>query len=135
LGGKEILKMHVGTTNIIIAVACFILIILLILVYSRSRRGDRRIIRAIEQTFLPLLSALLITLGVLFNTQSTQACTGAAGNFKYVAVFGAVLLIAVGILHYLLSRQRDRRVISHAVLFAIMLVLAVFLIVEVIGCA
>jgi cytochrome bd-type quinol oxidase subunit 2 len=135
LQGKEILKMHVGTTNIVIAVACFILIILLALVYSRSRRGDQRIVRAIEQTFLPLLSALLITLGVLFNTQSALACTGAAGNLKYVAVFGAVLLIVIGIIRYLLSRQRDRRVISHAVLFAIMLVLAVFLIVEVIGCA
>jgi uncharacterized membrane protein YidH (DUF202 family) len=82
-----------------------------------------------------LLSALLITLGVLFNTQGTRACTGAAGNLKYVAIFGAVLLIVIGIMRYLLSRQRDRRVISHAVLFAIMLVLAVFLIVEVIGCA
>ena len=127
--------MHIGPTNIVIAAACFILIILLILVYSRSRQGDRRFIRAIEQTFLPLLSALLITLGVLFNTQNAQACTGAAGNLKYVAVFGAVLLIVIGIMRYLLSRERDRRVISHAVLFAIMLVLAVFLIVEVIGCA
>jgi hypothetical protein len=127
--------MHAGLTNIAIAAACFILIILLILVYTRSRQGDRRIIRAIDATFLPLLSALLITMGALFNTQNVQACTGAAGNLKYVAVFGAVLLIVIGIIRYLLSRQRDRRVISHAVLFAIMLVLAVFLIVEVIGCA
>jgi cytochrome bd-type quinol oxidase subunit 2 len=135
LEGKEILIMHLGTTNIVIAVACFILIILLFLVYSRSRQGDQRIVRTIEQTFLPLLSALLITLGVLFNTQITQPCTDAAGNLKYVAIFGALLLIVIGIIRYLLSRQRDRRVISHAVLFAIMLVLAVFLIVEVIGCA
>jgi uncharacterized membrane protein len=127
--------MHVGFTNIAIAVACFILIILLILVYSRSRQGDRRIIRAIDTTFLPLLSALLITMGVLFNTQNAQACTSPAGNLKYIAVFGAVLLIVIGIIRYLLSRERDRRVITHAVLFAIMLVLAVFLVVEVIGCA
>lgn len=126
--------MHIGTTNIVIAAACFILIVLLILVYIRSHRGDRRIIRAIDQTFLPLLSGLLITLGVLFNIQNVQACTGVAGNLKYVAVFGALLLIAIGIIRYLLSRQRDRSVISHAVLFAIMLVLAVFLIVEIIGC-
>jgi hypothetical protein len=126
--------MHAGLTNIAIAAACFILIILLILVYTRSRQGDRRIIRAIDATFLPLLSALLITMGVLFNTQNVQACTGAAGNLKYVAVFGAVLFIIVGIIRYLLGRERDRRVISHAVLFAIMLVLAVFLIVEVLGC-
>ena len=126
--------MHAGPTTIVIAVACFILIILLILVYSRSRQGDRRIIRAIDSTFLPLLSALVITLGVLFNTQNTQACSGIAGNLKYVAIFGAVLLIVVGIIRYLLSRERDRRVISHAVLFAIMLVLAIFLIVEIIGC-
>src|SRR5437588_11663702 len=127
--------MHVGLTNIAIAAACFILIILLILVYNRSCQGDRRIIRAIDSTFLPLLSGLLITMGVLFNAQNTPACTGAAGNLKYIAVFGAVLLIVIGIIGYLLSRARDRRVISHAVLFAIMLVLAVFLIVEVIGCA
>ena len=127
--------MHAGLTNIAIAAACFILIILLILVYIRSRQGDRGIIRAIDSTFLPLLSGLLITMGILFNTQNTLACTGSAGNLKYIAVFGAVLLIVIGIIRYLLSRARDRRVISHAVLFAIMLVLAVFLIVEVIGCA
>ncbi len=126
--------MHIGTTNILIAVACFILIILLILVYSRSRQGDRRIIRAVDQTFLPLLSVLLILLGVLYNIQNAQACTGAAGNLKYIAVFGALVLIAIGIIRYLLSRQRDRRVISHAVLFASMLVLAVFLVVEILGC-
>ena len=64
--------MHAGLTNIAIAAACFILIILLILVYTRSRQGDRRIIRAIDATFLPLLSALLITMGVLFNTQNVR---------------------------------------------------------------
>lgn len=126
--------MHAGLTNIAIAAACFILIILLILVYSRSRQGDRRIIRAVDATFLPLLSALLIMMGVLFNTQNAQACRGAAGDLKYVAVFGAVLLIAIGIIRYLFSRERDRRVISHGVLFAIMLVFAIFLIVELMGC-
>ena len=134
LVGKEIVTMHVGFTNIAIAAACFILILLLILVYIRSRQGDRRIIRAVDSTFLPLLSALLITMGVLFNTQNAQACTGATGNLKYIAIFGAVLLIVIGIIRYLLSRERDRRLISHAVLFAIMLVLAVFLVVEIIGC-
>src|SRR5258708_16388977 len=93
--------MHVGTTNIVIAVACFILIILLVLVYSRSRQGDQRIVRAIEQTFLPLLSALLITLGVLFNTKTAQACTCAAGNWKYVAAFGARMLNSLVIMTYL----------------------------------
>ena len=126
--------MHVGLTNIGITGACFILILLLIFVYIRSRQGDRRIIRAVDATFLPLLSALLITMGFLFNTQNTQACTGAAGNLKYIAIFGAVLLIVIGIMRYLLSRERDRRLISHAVLWAIMLVLAVLLIVEIIGC-
>lgn len=126
--------MDTGITNLVIAAACFVLIILLILVYSRSRQGDQRIIRAIDSTFLPLLSGLVIMLGFLYRYQNAQACTGPAGNLKYIAVFGALLLIALGIVRYLLGGRQDRRVISHAVLFAIMLVLAVFLIVELIGC-
>lgn len=126
--------MHTGIANFVIAAACFVLIILLILVYSRSRQGDQRVIRAIDSTFLPLLSGLVIILGVLYRSQNVQACTGAAGNLKYVAVFGALLLIVLGLIRYLLTGRRDRRVISHAVLFAIMLVLTVFLIMELIGC-
>lgn len=126
--------MHTGIANFVIAAACFVLIILLILVYRRSRQGDQRVIRAIDSTFLPLLSGLVIILGVLYRSQNVQACTGAAGNLKYVAVFGALLLIVLGLIRYLLTGRRDRRVISHAVLFAIMLVLTVFLIMELIGC-
>jgi hypothetical protein len=132
--GKEIVTMHTGITNLVIAAACFVLIILLILVYSRSRQGDQRIIRAIDSTFLPLLSGLVIMLGVLYRSQNVQACPGAAGNLKYIAVFGALLLIVLGTIRYLLAGRRDRGVIRHAVLFAIMLVLAVFLIVELMGC-
>jgi cytochrome bd-type quinol oxidase subunit 2 len=126
--------MRFGLSNVIIAIACIILIILLMLVYLRSRQGDQRIIRAVNQTFFPLLSAILITLGIIFSNQGNSTCAGIPNILRYATVIIAILIIAVGVLRFILSRRRDRRLITHPVLFAIMIVFAVFAVEQIYGC-
>ena len=119
----------------IIIIACIILVILLILIYRRSRQGDQRIIQVTNQMFLPLLSAIVLTIGVLYTNETVAQCTQGIPNIlRYVAAIGAVLIIAPGFLRYVLSQNRDRRLITHPVLFAIMLVLVIFAVEQVIPC-
>jgi len=118
---------------VIIVIACAVLIILIILVYLRSRQGDQRFIRAMNQVLLPLLSAIVITLGFIYN--NAGECTqGVPGILRYVAAIGAVLIVLVGVVRYALSQNRDRRLITHPVLFAIVLVLAILIIEQLSGC-
>ncbi|HKF36559.1 MAG TPA: hypothetical protein VKB35_06615 [Ktedonobacteraceae bacterium] len=127
------MSMHSGLTSVIIVVACAVLIILIILVYLRSRQGDQRFIRAMNQVLLPLLSAIVITLGFIYN--NAGACTqGIPGILRYVAPIGAVLIVLVGVIRYAFSQNRDRRLITHPVLFAIVLVLAILIIEQLSGC-
>ena len=117
----------------IIVIACAILIVLILLVYLRSRQGDQRFIRAMNQVLLPLLSAIVITLGFIYN--NAGGCTqGIPGILRYVAVIGVVLIVLVGVVRYAFSQNRDRRLITHAVLFAIVLVLAILLFEQLSGC-
>jgi hypothetical protein len=125
--------MHSGLTSVIIVIACAVLIILIILVYLRSRQGDQRFIRAMNQVLLPLLSAIVITLGFIYN--NAGECTqGAPGILRYVAAIGAVLIVLVGVVRYALSQNRDRRLITHPVLFAVVLVLVILIIEQLSGC-
>lgn len=127
------MSMHPGLTSVIIVIACAVLIILIILVYLRSRQGDQRFIRAMNQVLLPLLSAIVITLGFIYN--NAGECTqGVPGILRYVAAIGAVLIVLVGVVRYALSQNRDRRLITHPVLFAIVLVLAILIIEQLSGC-
>src|SRR5437763_2805941 len=121
--------------NTIICISFIILVILLILIYRRSRQGDQRIIQVTNQMFLRLLSAIVLTIGVLYTNETVAQCTQGIPNIlRYVAAIGAVLIIALGFLRYALSQNRDRRLITHPVLFAIMLVLIIFAVVQVIPC-
>jgi len=125
--------MHPGLTSVIIVIACAVLIILIILVYLRSRQGDQRFIRAMNQVLLPLLSAIVITLGFIYN--NTGGCTqGIPGLLRYVAAIGVILIVLVGVIRYAFSQNRDRRLITHPVLFAIVLVLAILIIEQFSGC-
>ncbi|TMD54638.1 MAG: hypothetical protein E6I93_06695, partial [Chloroflexi bacterium] len=102
--------MRPGLLNTIIIIACIILVILLILIYRRSRQGDQRIIQVTNQMFLPLLSAIVLTIGVLYTNETVAQCTQGIPNIlRYVAAIGAVLIIALGFLRYALSQNRDRR--------------------------
>src|SRR5437660_1244297 len=87
------LSMRLDVSNILIVIACIVLIILVMLVYLRSRQGDERIMRAINQTFLPLLGAILITLGLIFSNQGNVTCEGIPNILRYAAVIVAVFII------------------------------------------
>lgn len=127
--------MHPSLTNIIIIIACVVLIILIMLVYVRSSQGDQRIIRVTNQMLLPLLSAIVITLGFIFNSQGQLVCTqGVGGSLRYVAILGAVLIVLIGVVRYALSQNRDRRFITQAVLLATVFVLAILIIELLSGC-
>src|SRR5258708_7711824 len=111
------------------------MIIVIMLVYVRSSQGDQRIIRVTKQMLLPLLSAIVITLGFIFNSQGQLMCTqGVGGSLRYVAILGAVLIVLIGVVRYALSQNRDRRFITQAVLLAIVFVLAILIIELLSGC-
>ncbi len=128
--------MHLSLTNLIVAIACVILIFLVMLVYLRGRQGDQRIIQATNRMFLPLLSAIVITLGIIYNNNiGNVGCTQGIPNIlRYVAAIGAVLIVLIGVIRYAISRNRDRRLITHSTLFAIDFVLAIFIIEILSGC-
>jgi hypothetical protein len=127
--------MHLSLTNLIIFIACVILIVLVMLVYLRSRQGDQRIIQATNRMFLPLLSAIVITLGIIYNNTGNVRCTQGIPNImRYVAAIGAVLIVLIGVIRYVISRNRDRRLITHPTLFAIDFVLVIFIIEILSGC-
>lgn len=128
--------MHLSLTNLVVAIACVILIFLVMLVYLRSRQGDQRIIQATNRMFLPLLSAIVITLGIIYNNNiGNVGCTQGIPNIlRYVAAIGAVLIVLIGVICYAISRNRDRRLITHSTLFAIDFVLAIFIIEILSGC-
>ncbi len=128
--------MHLSLTNLIVAIACVILIFLVMLVYLRGRQGDQRIIQATNRMFLPLLSAIVITLGIIYNNNiGNVGCTQGIPNIlRYVAAIGTVLIVLIGVIRYAISRNRDRRLITHSTLFAIDFVLAIFIIEILSGC-
>jgi cytochrome bd-type quinol oxidase subunit 2 len=127
--------MHLSLTNVVIIIACVILIILVLLVYARSRQGDQRIIQATNQMFLPLLSAIVITLGIIYYNAANEICTQGVPNIlRYVAAIGAVLIVLMGVIRYAFSQDRDRRFITHPVLIAIDFVVAIFISEILLGC-
>jgi len=127
--------MHLSVTNAIIIIACLILIILVMLLYLRSRQGDERIIQVTNQVFLPLLSAIVITLEIIYNLAGNAGCTQGIPNIlRYVAAIGTVLIVLIGVIRYALSQNRDRRLITHPVFFAIDFVLVIFIVEILLGC-
>jgi len=86
--------------------------------------------------FLPLLSAIVITLGIIYNNNiGNVGCTQGIPNIlRYVAAIGAVLIVLIGVIRYAISRNRDRRLITHSTLFAIDFVLVIFIIEILSGC-
>jgi hypothetical protein len=124
------------TPNAFIVIAGLIFIALAIFAYIRSRQGDQRMIQTSNNLLLPLLSIIVITLGSIFRFQEgSPACmSGIPNTLRYLAVFGTILFIMVGVIRYILSQSKDRRLVIHPVLFAIMLVIVVFMIEHVSGC-
>lgn len=135
LAGNQSIAFMQMLTNLIVAIACVILIFLVMLLYLRSRQGDQRIIQATNRMFLPLLSAIVITLGIIYNNTGNVGCMQGIPNIlRYVAAIGAVLIVLVGVIRYAISQNRDRRLITHPTLFAIDFVLVIFIIEILSGC-
>lgn len=111
-------------------------IILLFVLYLRSRQGDQRVITLINQMLLPLLGAVIAVIGLVYsNYQSSAAsCSGILTILRYAGAAVPLALLLIGLLRYLLSQSRDRRLFIHPVLFAIMFAVAVFLVEYVSGC-
>src|SRR5260370_35873502 len=113
--------MHLSLTNLIVAIACAILIFLVMLVYLRGRQGDQRIIQATNRMFLPLLGAIVITLGIIYNNNiGNVGCTQSIPNIlRYVSAIGAVLIVLIVVIRYAIIRNRVRRLITHSTLYDI----------------
>jgi cytochrome bd-type quinol oxidase subunit 2 len=126
--------MHLSFSNLLAIITTIAFMILAMVVYVRSRQGDQRMIQTTNQMLLPILSIVLITLSVIYSSSQHPGCTGIASTVKNIGVFGALLLIVAGVVRYLLSRSRDRRTITHPILFAVIILCGVFLAEQVLGC-
>lgn len=127
--------MTYNITSILAIVTGVVLIGLLLLVYLRSRQGDQRIINTTNQMLFPMLSAIIITLGLVFaNHQATAACSGLFVNIRYITGALLLLLTLLGAVRYVISANRDKRLITHPVIFGIITAIIAFLIEFLHGC-
>jgi cytochrome bd-type quinol oxidase subunit 2 len=126
--------MHLSFSNLLAIIAAIAFMILAMVVYVRNRQGDQRMIQTTNQMLLPILSIVLITLSVIYSGSQNAGCIGIANTVKNIGVFGALLLIVAGVVRYLLSRSRDRRIIMHPILFAVIILCGVFIAQQLFGC-
>ncbi|HZS76229.1 MAG TPA: hypothetical protein VFA41_06405 [Ktedonobacteraceae bacterium] len=119
--------------NVFLFFACIVLVLLVLLLYVRIHQGDQRTISVTNQMFLPLLSALVITLGALYN-QGDKCAQGPPGDLRYLALTGVLLIMFAGVLLYALNYHHDRRILTDATLFSVILVLLIFAITQVVPC-
>jgi cytochrome bd-type quinol oxidase subunit 2 len=127
-----------GLTQILTIFTVLVLIVLMLILYIRSRQGGQRVINLTNQMLLPVLSILVITLNVIFANRlgnpAIRACIGWLNTLRYVGLAVVILLIIVGCIRYFVTQRRDRRHITHPVLFSVILIALVFLIEYVNGC-
>lgn len=125
--------MTFGLTHVLTILTGIVLIVLMSILYVRSRQGDQRVIHLTNQVLLPVLSILVIILNFIFaNRQLT--CTGWLNILPYAGLIVAVFLIMAGCIRYFVSQRRDRRHLTHPVLFSVILIALVFLIEYANGC-
>ncbi|HLZ62261.1 MAG TPA: hypothetical protein VKR06_35390 [Ktedonosporobacter sp.] len=111
------------------------LIILMLIIYIRSRQGDRRVIYVANQSLLPVLSAITITVYIVFaNRPATLLCRGPLALVGYGGLFATILLIAIGVFRFFNKRRRDIRLIMHPILFSVIIMTVVFLVEYFTGC-
>jgi uncharacterized membrane protein len=121
--------------NILALTTGVFLIGLMVWLYARSRRGDQRVINTTNQVLLPILSAIVIGLNILYNyRQPAAACSGALNDLQYVSIGAVLLLVSIGIIRYFTSRSRDRRLLVQPVLLAVIVVTVIFLVEYLGGC-
>jgi cytochrome bd-type quinol oxidase subunit 2 len=119
-------------TQILTIFTVLVLIVLMFVLYIRSRQGDQRVINLTNQMLLPVLSIIVITLNVVFanhpGNPTLRVCLGWLNTLRYVGLVVVILLIVAGCIRYFVSQRRDRRHITHPVLFSVILIALVFLI-------
>jgi cytochrome bd-type quinol oxidase subunit 2 len=127
--------MHLNFTQVLTIITGIVFIILLTIIYIRNQQGDQRAINVTNQMLLPLLSAIVITLNIIFvNHGTNMSCMGALNSLRYIGFFGTLLLIVVGAFRFFSSPSREQQLITQPLLFAIILTIIVFLIEDVAGC-
>ncbi len=111
------------------------LIGLMIWLYVCSQQEDQRVINTINQILLPILSAIVIGLNILYNyRQPTATCSDALNILQYVSIGAVLVFVSVGIIRYFSSRSRARRLLVQPVLLAAIVVTAIFLVEYLSGC-
>jgi cytochrome bd-type quinol oxidase subunit 2 len=127
-----------GLTQVLTIFTALVLIVLMLILYVRSRQGDQRVINLTNQMLLPVLSIIVIILNVVFvnrlGNPAIRACIGWLNTLRYAGLIVAILLIVAGCVRYFVSQRRDRRHITHPVLFSVIAISLVFLIEYVNGC-
>lgn len=125
-----------STTNLTILFFAAIFIALTLFAYIRNRLGDQRMIQTTNNMLLPLLTIITITLGSIFSFHSENPiCNRGIPNVvKYIAVLGTILFVVVGIIRYVVHRNRERLLIMQPLLLAIILVIIAFLLEHLVGC-
>jgi cytochrome bd-type quinol oxidase subunit 2 len=126
--------MQLTFSNLLFVIVALALIVLASFAYVRSRQGDQRMIETTNQMLLPILSIIVITVTILHNNTPGPTCTGTLNSVKYIGFIASLLLIVIGVIRFILSRSRDRRLITHPVLFAVIILSATFLVEQLYGC-
>jgi cytochrome bd-type quinol oxidase subunit 2 len=129
----------IGNTPILlVTIACIVLVVLLLIVFFRNQAGDQRMIRTTNQMLLPILSAIAITLGLVFGNHTplaNSACSGTFDTLRNVTAILALLLVIIGLIRYALSRPlRDRRLITQPLIIAMILLVLLFFAQNLLGC-
>ncbi|GCE27181.1 hypothetical protein KDA_26650 [Dictyobacter alpinus] len=115
-------------TTLLILLTGFVFCALLCWLYLRSRQGDQRIITTVNSMLLPILSALVVTINLLFAyRKTTPTCTGTPAILFIAGIVLAIALILFGCLRFFFTQRRDRRTITQPLLLATMLVTITFL--------
>jgi cytochrome bd-type quinol oxidase subunit 2 len=121
------------TGLVVLTVVAFIA--LLLWLYIRSRQGDQHVIDTVNSMLLPILSALIVMTSLLLhNRKTTAACNGLVNTVFVSGIMFAVIVILTGGLYFFIKRRRDRRHITHAILFATMILAATLLYIYLNGC-
>jgi multisubunit Na+/H+ antiporter MnhB subunit len=122
-------------TSILAIITGIVLIALLLIVYVRSRQGDQRIINVTNQMLFFMLSAILVTLGIAFaNHRATSVCSQLFVAIRYATGALLLLLTVIGVIRYITSVSRDKRLITHPVIFGIIIAVVAFLVEYLNGC-
>ena len=110
-------------------ITSIVIIGMLLFLYVQSHRGNQRAINTTSNLLLPILSAIAVTLGILYGDgKAFPVCTGGFALFTNIGIGIVALLLVLGFARYFIVRNRDRRLITQPVLLATMLIIVIFLI-------